>query len=150
VLKDGYFLEYMGHPTPCPKGEYKTGTGAVVSCTKCPEGVTTPSEASISSANCSVLVPSHYATQIAPNGGITSASPCVQKFYCPGAGTPAFAFDPANPTQHSPAETLVNPCPWGTFTQQMGASAQYECSKCPSTDSTGNTHTYTCTINKYR
>jgi hypothetical protein len=126
VVPEGYYLQGLGQVVPCPQGEYKNGVGTGADrCAKCADGVTTSKLASTSSGDCHVLLPSFCATAIESDGSISQAAKCPQNFWCPGGNATA-AFDPSAPTA---AGTAVEVCPYGTFTQNMGASAAYECSK---------------------
>lgn len=52
MVPAGYYLKAPGQAAPCPKGEWKSGTGSNGNCTKCAYGVTTEFEASVSEDNC--------------------------------------------------------------------------------------------------
>jgi len=126
VVPEGFYLKNPGQVALCPKGEYKSGFAEAASCTKCALGVTTPDVASISPANCSILLRSYYAETM-DGTTIASTKKCPQKFVCPG-GEASAAFDPADPDAVS--GTTVLPCPDGTFTENLGAYSSSECSEC--------------------
>lgn len=75
-----------------------------------------------------VLLPGYYAA--ARTGvEITLARPCPQNYYCPG-GTPLGVFNPNNPGSRNVADTTLQSCPDGRWTQQPGATAATDCCKC--------------------
>lgn len=127
VVPPGYYLKMPGVVAPCPMGEWKDGTGPAGNCTKCPFGVTTPTEGSTSAAACAVLLPGYYAAAMDGSGTVTAAAACPQKYYCPGAVTPGQAFDPSNPSGLSPSEPSIKQCPDGTWTQERAAIAPEQC-----------------------
>jgi hypothetical protein len=77
VVPAGYYLKGPGQIAPCPKGEWKSGTGTNGNCTKCAFGVTTSAEASISIDNCTIVVQGYYAAAVS-NGIVTSTLACPQ------------------------------------------------------------------------
>lgn len=77
----GYYLKTVGQVAPCPKGEWKSGTGTAGNCTKCAFGVTTANEASTSVSECTILQKGYYAASMS-GGVVTSTKACPQNFYC--------------------------------------------------------------------
>lgn len=53
VVPEGYFVKAPGQVAPCARGAYKAGFAAVIDCSPCAGGVTTPQEGSKSEAACS-------------------------------------------------------------------------------------------------
>lgn len=82
---------------------------------------------STSAAACGELLPSYYAVTIDPDSGaITATAKCPYNFFCPG-GAPSAAFNPAQLSALT--GTTVEACPYGSWTQQEGASSDKECSE---------------------
>jgi hypothetical protein len=81
VVPPGSYLKSPGQVAPCPKGEYKEGTGPSGNCTKCAFGVTTTAEGSISVDNCTIVVAGYYAAAVTANGIVTRTSACPQLYY---------------------------------------------------------------------
>lgn len=122
----GFYLKGPGQVAPCPKGEWKAGTGAGASCTKCAVGVSTKSEASTAETDCVVLLPTYYPKTLS-GATINETAKCPQKFYCPGGDGPTDTFTPSAPNAN--ANNLVSACADGTWTEATGASAASQCSK---------------------
>lgn len=79
---------------------------------------------STSAAACGELLPSYYAVTIDPDSGaITATAKCPYNFFCPG-GAPSAAFNPAQLSALT--GTTVEACPYGSWTQQEGASSDKE------------------------
>lgn len=97
VVPEGYYLKMPGQVAPCLRAEYKSGFAEAPSCTKCVNGATTLDVASVSEANCSVLLRSSYAVAM-DGSAIKSTRVCPQRFVCPG-GSATAAFDPHSPMQ---------------------------------------------------
>lgn len=80
VVPPGYYLKAPGQVAPCPQGEYKEGIGMDANCTQCAFGVTTPSEASVSERNCSIIQPGYYPS-VMVNGSVKAVAPCPQGYW---------------------------------------------------------------------
>lgn len=114
-LKAGYYLRTPGVAALCPKGEYAPGRNLATRCTRCPDGVTTPTEGAESVLNCTVLLPGYQAT--ANTGSLVNATqPCSQDSYCPGGTLTAIGT----------ANGAVR-CFDGLWTKSFGAVAENEC-----------------------
>jgi hypothetical protein len=125
VVPPGYYLKGPGQVSPCPKGEWKAGFGAVASCSKCAPGVSTESEASTSRTACVVVLPTFYPSARSQLGIVTETQLCPQKYFCPG-GKATAAFDPELPGLDG---TTMMLCKFGLWTQEIGASSADQCSK---------------------
>jgi len=150
VVPEGYYLKGPGQVAPCPKGEYKAGFEALPSCTKCAAGVSTKTEASTSEAACTEVLPTFYPETITDNI-VKSTQKCPQKYYCPG-GSPKAIFDPVNAPTVT-ADTTVQQCADGTWTENIGASSADQCMTPPGYKTSvgaGPSGTTPCADGEYR
>jgi hypothetical protein len=129
VVPEGYFAKDPGVIARCPPGEYKSGLGALASCTKCALGVTTlvvtaagvTADGATKAADCRALLPGYFAKTFGVGGFITEAQQCQTGDYCPGGDT----FTTAN----AAPDDKRRDCPTGTYTDKIGATSVNECSK---------------------
>jgi hypothetical protein len=88
----------------------------------------TPTEASISESNCSVIAPGYYAS-VMVNGSVQDMRPCPQGYYCPGGQVlQAFTPDTPNPDLAPPVGTIFK-CPYDMWTIDVGSTAPEQCCK---------------------
>jgi hypothetical protein len=80
VVPAGYFLKSPGQVAPCPKGEYKSGTGTVANCTRCATGVSTENEGSDGEDKCVLVLPGYYPSEFTTNI-VKATKKCPQKYW---------------------------------------------------------------------
>jgi hypothetical protein len=119
VVPPGYYLKGPGQVAPCPKGEFKSGYGAVASCSKCATGVSTKDEASIDVANCTEVLPTYFPAAMT-GSTVTATQKCIQKLLL--KVTTALVAPPAQSSPQA-APTLRQRTPWCSACTACGQRA---------------------------
>lgn len=150
VVPAGYYLKSPGVAAPCPRGEFKVGLGSDGTCVKCAPGVTTRNIAATNPKECTLVTPGYYPSVFNADGSVNTTTICPQGSYCPGNST-ADATEGRHLMQAGSTDGYLISCPYGTWTQGVGATTVEQCLTPPGhyTDITAQT-TQLCPAHSYR
>jgi hypothetical protein len=126
----GFFFDKMV-AKPCPRGTWKNATNTATACTRCPNGLTTPTVASVSQTQCVQSLPGFKV--VSPG---VSAAVCERNTYNAGYNT----------------VTNCTACGTGLVTTTVGSKTENSCLAPPGVgyDLGATPHTYSCPSNTYK